>query len=57
MNDKAFLTVAEAAKVLGMPRSRVYALTKERYFPATKQGKSWYINRAMLPVWAEKVCR
>jgi excisionase family DNA binding protein len=55
--EPLFMTIEEAAVYLGMPKGRVYAFTKERNFPAIKRGKSWYINRKLLPVWAEKICR
>jgi excisionase family DNA binding protein len=43
-----FLTVNQAAKVLGVSRRTVYRLVKTRKVPTKKVGGQWRISRAHL---------
>jgi excisionase family DNA binding protein len=45
------LTVLEAARVLGIGRSRTYAAVQSGELPARKLGKRWLISRVALDRW------
>ena len=43
------MTVKEMAKELGIGRNKAYALVKQRDFPHTRIGRTYYVIRADLP--------
>lgn len=48
------MTVKEMAKELGIGRNKAYALVKQRDFPHTRIGRTYYVIRADLPAWLKK---
>jgi excisionase family DNA binding protein len=50
-NTHEILTVGEAAELLRISRSAVYALSKRGELPAQKVGRHWRFHRATLIDW------
>ena len=55
--ETIFLTLAETAEYLNVPKYRVYQFVKSRRFPAKKMGKSWMVHKELLERWAEQMVR
>jgi len=54
MEKQKFVTTAEAADILGVHQSRIYALIKAERLPATRFGKSWIIQKSDLNLVKER---
>jgi excisionase family DNA binding protein len=54
MEKQKLLTTIEAAEILGVHQSRIYALIKAKRLPATRFGKSWIIQETDLKLVKER---
>lgn len=54
MNKQNLITTAEAAEILGVHQSRIYALIKAERLPAIRFGKSWIIEKSDLNLVKER---
>lgn len=54
MNDSLTLSVAEAAKELGICEKTLYTLTHRADFPTIKIGRRTRISREGLQVWVRQ---
>ena len=54
MKQQKLLTTKEAADILGVHQSRIYALIDSQRLPATRFGKSWIIQESDLKLVAER---
>jgi excisionase family DNA binding protein len=54
MDKKNLVTTAEAAEILGVHQSRIYALIKAERLPAIRFGKSWIIEKSDLNLVKER---
>lgn len=50
-NSPEFLTAAEVARWLRVPKSTLYKLCQEGQIPATKIGRHWRFNRDFVEQW------
>ena len=49
--EKATLTVVEAAKYIGLGKTKVYELVKERVVPSIRIGRKILIPKVALDQW------
>jgi excisionase family DNA binding protein len=54
MKQQKILTTKEAADILGVHQSRIYALIESQRLPATRFGKSWIIQESDLEAVRER---
>ncbi|MCY7348712.1 MAG: helix-turn-helix domain-containing protein [Pyrinomonadaceae bacterium] len=54
MAKQNLLTTKQAAEILGVHQSRIYALIDSQRLPATRFGKSWIIEESDLQLVAER---
>jgi len=54
MAKQNLLTTKEAAEILGVHQSRIYALIDSQRLPATRFGKSWIIQETDLKLVADR---
>jgi excisionase family DNA binding protein len=57
MNDRALLRVEEAAEILGIGRSKTYALVLSGSIPSVRFGRSVRIPRNRLETWIDEQVR
>jgi len=57
MTDKALLRVEEAAEILGIGRSKMYALVVSGSIPSVRFGRSVRIPRNRLETWIDEQVR
>ena len=50
-NEQIYISVMEAAKILGVGRNTMYALIKQDGFPYVKIGNAYRIRKAGLEEW------
>ena len=57
MSDRALLRVEEAAEMLGLGRSKTYALVLSGSIPSVRFGRSVRIPRNRLETWIDEQVR
>ena len=54
MQEKAFLTVAEAAEILGLKKSKTYQMMRSGLLPRVRIGGSIRVPLDKLKVWCQQ---
>ena len=50
-NSPQFMTAAEVAQWLRVPKSTLYKLCQEGQIPATKLGRHWRFDKNLIEAW------